>query len=235
MPTLQILSKENHVKRFTVIPATTLAAALFLSGCGADSGSGQAEGTMPGMDHGSMSGSPAPSGAGHDDAGHNGSGHSGADQDGSDAAGHNDADAMFAQMMIVHHQQAVEMSDIILAKDGMDPQIIELANEIKAAQGPEIEKMTAWLQGWNEPLSSGHSSMDGMVSDEGLAQLKAAQGTEAARLFLTQMIAHHEGAISMADEEKANGSNPEALELAESVVSEQGTEMQTMKNLLATL
>lgn len=235
MPTLQILSKENHVKRFTVIPATTLAAALLLSGCGADSGSGQAEGTMPGMDHGSMSGSPAPSGAGHDDAGHSGSGHSGADQDGSDDAGHNDADAMFAQMMIVHHQQAVEMSDIILAKDGMDPQIIELANEIKAAQGPEIEKMTAWLQGWNEPLSSGHSSMDGMVSDEGLAQLKAAQGTEAARLFLTQMIAHHEGAISMADEERANGSNPEALELAESVVSEQGTEIQTMKNLLATL
>ena len=230
MPTLQILSKENHVKRFTVIPATTLAAALLLSGCGADSGSGQAEGTMPGMDHGSMSGSPAPS-----DAGHNSSDHSGTDQDGSDDAGHNDADAMFAQMMIVHHQQAVEMSDIILAKDGMDPQIIELANKIKAAQGPEIEKMTVWLQGWNEPLSSGHSSMDGMVSDEGLTQLKAAQGTEAARLFLTQMIAHHEGAISMADEEKANGSNPEALELAESVVSEQGTEIQTMKNLLATL
>ena len=144
---------------------------------------------------------------------------------------------MFAQMMIVHHQQAVEMSDIMLAKEGLDPQIIQLAEEIKAAQGPEIEKMTTWLQDWDEPMNSGHDSMDmdGMVSTDGLAQLEAVQGTEASRLFLTQMIAHHEGAISMAEEETANGSNPDALELAESVISEQGTEIEKMNGLLAAL
>ncbi|MSS00406.1 DUF305 domain-containing protein [Arthrobacter sp. BL-252-APC-1A] len=203
------------MKRYTALSATALAAVVFLGGCAADTGSEQ-EGTMPGMDHGSTSESLATSAADTE---------------------HNSADAMFAQMMIVHHQQAVEMSDIMLAKEGLDPQIIQLAEEIKAAQGPEIEKMTTWLQDWDEPMDSGHDNtdMDGMVSTDGLAQLEAAQGAEASRLFLTQMIAHHEGAISMAEEETANGSNPDAIELANSVISEQGTEIEKMNGLLAAL
>ncbi|GAA3287748.1 DUF305 domain-containing protein [Arthrobacter citreus] len=202
------------MKRHTAISATAVAAVLFLSGCGANN-SPETASTMPGMDHGTMSQTPSASETTED---------------------HNSADTMFAQMMIPHHEQAVEMSEIMLAKDGLDPAIIQLAEDIKAAQGPEIDKMDSWLQAWGEPAEmSGNHSMDGMMGAEDLAQLKAAEGTEAARLFLTQMIAHHEGAIAMAEDEVANGSNPEAIELAKTVVADQGEEIEKMNALLANL
>lgn len=202
------------MKRYTAISATAVAAVLLLAGCGTDNGS-ETEGAMPGMDHGNTSQTPAAS---------------------DDGAHHNSADAMFAQMMIPHHEQAVEMSDIMLAKDGLNPEIVQLAEDIKAAQGPEIEKMNSWLHAWGEPAEmSGNHEMDGMMSDEDLAQLKAAEGDEAARLFLTQMIAHHEGAISMAEDEVAQGANPEAVELAKTVVADQGKEIEKMNKLLAGL
>ena len=204
------------MKRFTAISATAVAAALFLAGCGSDTGSETTEGTMPGMDHGSMSASPSAAA--------------------SDAADHNSADAMFAQMMIPHHEQAVEMSDIMLVKDGLDPQIIQLAEDIKAAQGPEIEKMTGWLQAWGEPMEmSGDHAMEGMMSPDDLAALEAAQGDDAARVFLTQMIAHHEGAVAMAEEESANGQNADTVALAETVIADQSAEIEKMKDLLANL
>src|SRR5918994_3647391 len=85
---------------------------------------------------------------------------------------HNDADVMFAQHMIPHHQQAVEMSDMLLAKQGIDPRVTELARQIKAAQGPEIEKMQGWLNQWGNPAMPamppgdmpGHENMPGMSS-----------------------------------------------------------------------
>ncbi|GAA3299328.1 DUF305 domain-containing protein [Glutamicibacter nicotianae] len=201
------------MKRLTSISATALAAALVLSGCSPDAGTTEPESTMSGMDHGSMP--PSASDA---------------------AADHNSADAMFAQMMTPHHEQAVQMSDIMLAKKNLDPRVTELAQDIKAAQGPEIKKMNDWLQTWGEPMKmSGSHEMDGMMTPEDLSNLEAAQGTEASRLFLTQMIAHHEGAITMAEDEVANGSNPAAVELAKDVVSSQGTEIQAMKALLADL
>ena len=67
------------------------------------------------------------------------------------AEAHNDADVMFSQHMIPHHQQAIEMSDMILGKPGIDLRVIDLANTIKAAQGPEIEKMQGWLTEWGVP------------------------------------------------------------------------------------
>ncbi|ALQ31688.1 MULTISPECIES: DUF305 domain-containing protein [Micrococcaceae] len=201
------------MKRLTSISATALAAALVLSGCSTDAGTTEPESTMSGMDHGSMPTSAS-------DA----------------AADHNSADAMFAQMMTPHHEQAVQMSDIMLAKKNLDPRVTELAQDIKAAQGPEIKKMNDWLQTWGEPMKmSGSHEMDGMMTPEDLSNLEATQGTEASRLFLTQMIAHHEGAITMAEDEVANGSNPAAVELAKDVVSSQGTEIQAMKTLLADL
>ncbi|AUI51590.1 DUF305 domain-containing protein [Arthrobacter crystallopoietes] len=204
------------MKRFTAISTTAVAAALFLAGCGSDTGS-NTTGEFTGMDHSTMSHSPAPAS--------------------SDAGGtHNSADAMFAQMMIPHHEQAVQMSDIMLAKEGLDPQITQLAEEIKAAQGPEIEKMTAWLQTWDEPMEmSGDHAMEGMLSPDDLAELEAAQGAEASRLFLTQMIEHHEGAIAMAEEEAANGQDPDAVALAETIVADQKAEIEKMNNLLAAL
>ena len=211
--TAETFKGKTTVKRSPAISATALAAVVFLAGCGTDNASGQS-GNMSGMDHGSTSHTPE----------------SGPD------AGHNSADTMFAQMMMVHHRQAVEMSEMVLAKDSLDPKIRERAEDIKAAQGPEIEAMSSWLEKWGEPAAmSGNMDMEGMVSPEDLDRLEAARGTEASRLFLTQMIAHHEGAVSMAEDEAANGSSPDAVELARSVISDQEAEIQEMNALLAEL
>ncbi|MGY4544465.1 uncharacterized protein (DUF305 family) [Arthrobacter sp. UYNi723] len=203
------------MKKTLTISAVTIAAAIALAGCSAGSDGG----SMPGMNHGSsgMSSSSAPA-----------------------AADFNDADTMFAQMMIPHHTQAVEMSDMVLAKEGIPAPVTDLATKIKAAQAPEIEKMTGWLTSWNQPTEmptgtpSGHS-MSGMMGDEDMTALEAAQGTEAAKLFLTQMIAHHEGAIMMAKTESTDGKNAEAVQLSKDIATSQEAEMQEMKDLLATL
>ncbi|MDL9978229.1 DUF305 domain-containing protein [Microbacterium candidum] len=145
----------------------------------------------------------------------------------------NSADVMFAAMMIPHHQQAVEMSDIVLAKSDVTPEVADLARAIKAAQAPEIEKMRSWLASWgaDESMPMDHA-MDGMMSPSDLAALKDAGGPEASRLFLTQMIAHHEGAVAMAKTEIDNGKNPDAVALARAVVAAQQAEIAQMKQLL---
>lgn len=145
----------------------------------------------------------------------------------------NAADAMFAAMMIPHHQQAVEMSDIVLAKSDVAPEVVDLARAIKAAQAPEIEKMRSWLAAWgaDESMPMDHG-MDGMMSPSDLATLKDAGGPDASRLFLTQMIAHHEGAVAMAKTEIDEGKNPDAVALARDVVSAQQAEIAQMKQLL---
>jgi uncharacterized protein (DUF305 family) len=202
------------MKKTLTISAAAIAAAIALAGCANNSGTGSPHNSsMPGMNHGSTSTSvPAAS------------------------AEFNDADVMFAQMMIPHHSQAVEMSDVILAKEGIPAEVTELVIRIKEAQGPEIEKMTGWLTSWGQPTNvpSGHG-MSGMMGDEDMARLDAAQGTEAAKLFLTQMTAHHEGAVMMAKSETTDGKNPDAVQLSKDIVSSQEAEIQEMKDLLATL
>lgn len=153
---------------------------------------------------------------------------------------HNDADVMFAQHMIPHHQQAIEMSDMVLGKQGIDPRVTELANQIKAAQGPEIKLMQGWLTQWGTPAMppmSGHDmpGMTGMMSNEDMTALTDAQGVDASKLFLTQMIAHHEGAITMAQNEIKDGQYPAAIELAKAIVTAQQKEIDTMKGIVATL
>lgn len=198
------------MKKTTAISAATFAAALALAGCSNGSGSG----TMPAMDHG-------------------GSGTTSASP--SSAADHNAADTMFAQVMIPHHAQAVSMSDVVLAKKDIPAPVVALATRIKAAQGPEIDKMTAWLKNWNETTQmSGSHGMEGMMSDDDMAKLGSAQGVEVAKLFLTQMIAHHEGAVAMAKTEESGGKNPDAVALAKSIVLSQMAEIQEMKDLLGT-
>ena len=192
------------------LPTAALAAVIALAGCSTGSGSGGS--TMPGMDHstGAMS---APA-----------------------AADHNGSDAMFAQAMIPHHAQAVEMSDLILKKQGIDAKVTALATKIKAAQAPEIEKMTGWLRDWNEPTQApGGHSMTGMMSGDDLTKLDAVQGTEAAKLFLSQMIAHHEGAVEMANAEVRSGKNAEAIRLGKDIAASQTGEVQEMKDLIAAL
>lgn len=158
------------------------------------------------------------------------------------AADFNDADVMFAQMMIPHHQQAIEMSEIVLASEGLMPEVADLAQQIMDAQGPEIDTLTIWLTEWGadpaggEEMDHGDMSTDsGMMSEEDLANLEAAAGPEVNRLFLEQMIMHHDGAIAMAQDQVSNGQNPEAIALAEEIIATQEEEIATMGSIMGTL
>jgi uncharacterized protein (DUF305 family) len=125
----------------------------------------------------------------------------------------NDTDVMFAQMMIPHHNQAVDRNDMVLSKTGVHPQVTSLINQIKAAQQPEIDSMNAWLDAWGrQPMDEGgsHHGGDGTITEEEMRQLDMANGTDGQRLFLRRMIKHHQGAIHMAQTEIASGKNPDA-------------------------
>jgi uncharacterized protein (DUF305 family) len=155
---------------------------------------------------------------------------------------HNNTDVWFVRHMIPHHQQAVEMSDIVLAKQGIDPRVTELARQIKAEQSSELEMMQGWLKQWGDPpMPSGDmtttamSGGDGMLTERELTALRDAQAPDANTLFLTQMIAHHQGAIAMAQTETEDGQYPAAVQLARSIVTTQQREIDTMKNLLSSL
>lgn len=156
---------------------------------------------------------------------------------------HNDTDVAFAQGMIPHHTQAIEMSDLVLAKDGVDPAVTKLAEQIKAAQAPELDTMIGWLEEWDEdvPPTTGMasmddmSSMDGMMSEQDMAELEAATANEASRLFLQQMTEHHGGAIDMAEQEVDAGAYPAAITLAEDIIQSQQAEIGTMNKLLGRL
>ncbi|WAC51874.1 DUF305 domain-containing protein [Frigoribacterium sp. SL97] len=149
------------------------------------------------------------------------------------ASAHDDQDVMFAQMMLPHHEQAVEMSDALLAKgDGVDPDVATLAEQIKAEQGPEIIQLASWLQGWGEPTESGHS-MSGMMSDSDMTDLDQASARDAGKLFLQQMVQHHEGAVDMARSEVDKGMNTDAVAMAKSIVSSQTEQITQMKDMLA--
>lgn len=152
------------------------------------------------------------------------------------------ADVMFVQMMIPHHEQAIEMSEILLAKDGMPAELRELAEQIAAEQGPEIERMRSWLRDWGMPEMGdmagghgghgGHGGMDGMLSQAELGELRAAEGDEAVDLFLRQMIAHHEGAIDMARDVIDNGRHPDVRALGDDIIASQQAEIELMTEWL---
>lgn len=147
----------------------------------------------------------------------------------------NMADSAFTMMMIPHHEQAIEMADLVLAKDGVDQRVLDLAQQIKAAQAPEIELMQGWLDEWGFGSMDGMDHSDGMMSDDDMSALEDATGAEASRLFLTQMIEHHEGAIDMAQTTIDNGTNPDVRALCERIISSQAAEIETMKDILASL
>lgn len=149
----------------------------------------------------------------------------------------NAADQMFVMMMIPHHQQAIEMADLVLEKDDVDERVLDLAQQIKDAQGPEIQTMEGWLDDWGVAMRmpSGMNHGDGMMSDGDMDELEAADGREAARLFLEQMIVHHEGAIDMAQGAVDNGQNPDVIALAEQIIAAQADEIATMQELLTTI
>ncbi|MDT5170846.1 MAG: hypothetical protein QOD02_4181 [Mycobacterium sp.] len=150
------------------------------------------------------------------------------------ASAHNQADVTFAQGMIPHHEQhCIQMSDIILGKQGIDPRVVQLANQIKAEQGPEIQQMKSWLSQWGQPTTS--SMAPGMMSDQDMTALKNAQGVDASKQFLTGMIQEHQAAIAMAQDEIKSGQYPPAVALAHSIVTNHQQEITTMQGILASL
>lgn len=165
----------------------------------------------------------------------------------------NDADVEFATSMIPHHAQALTMVDLTRGRD-LSPEVARLAEEIQAAQGPEIETMVGWLNDWGKPVPGtmrdhgsgedmgGHdmgdmgdtdSSMPGMMSDQEMADLEAASGQDFEDMWLQMMIRHHEGAIEMAGDVQRSGMFEAAMELAEAIETSQQAEIEQMRDLLA--
>ena len=137
-------------------------------------------------------------------------------------------DVMFAEMMIPHHEQAIEMSEIAF-KNTTNPDVLALAEQIRGAQEPEIEFMKSW-PGVNSMGHMGHTMM-GMLDDNEMEMLRVSTGADFDRLFLEGMIKHHEGAIDMA-EMIVDSANPEVAKLGDSIIASQSAEIQAMKALL---
>jgi len=159
-------------------------------------------------------------------------------------ANYDATDVGFAQGMIPHHAQAIEMADLALTNT-KNPDVLALANTIKAAQSPEIEKLSGWLGNWGQSVPStasgsmdhdmsgmGGMMMDGMMSQADMDRLETSTGTEFDRLWLELMIQHHEGAVKMSKTEVAGGKNPDAIALAQAIISSQQAEITTMESLL---
>ena len=150
----------------------------------------------------------------------------------SNSSGFSGADIMFAQMMIPHHQQAVDMGTLAETR-ASSPEVKALAAKIKSEQAPEITQMKGWLSDANASLDMGHDmGMGGMLSD---AEMKALENAKAAafdKLYLEGMIAHHKGAIHMA-QMVVDSNNAEAKALGEAIIKSQTAQIKYMEALLA--
>jgi uncharacterized protein (DUF305 family) len=145
------------------------------------------------------------------------------------------ADIMFAQMMIPHHSQAVEMADMALSQASSND-IKDLADQIKGEQAPEIAVMRGWLANWGsteDPNSATHSMSYGMMSADDMSALSATTGPDFDRLWLQMMAAHHKGAIKMAQEVLATTTNPEVKTLAQAIIDAQTKEIASIEVLQA--
>ena len=161
-----------------------------------------------------------------------------------EGADHNTADVRFATEMIPHHAQALHMVDMAEGRD-LTPEAEQLMADIEAAQTPEIEQMSRWLEEWDQPVPDtsgmgpmgGDMDMDmgdmgGAMSEEALAELEGAEGTVFERMWLQMMIEHHEGAIEMAEVELDEGEHAGTLDLAESIIESQRAEIELMESML---
>ncbi|GAB3686364.1 DUF305 domain-containing protein [Saccharopolyspora tripterygii] len=154
------------------------------------------------------------------------------------APAHNDVDVMFAQGMVPHHQQAIEMSRMAV-QQAQSQQVKDLAARIEAAQGPEIDELNGWLRDWNVQQSEhgghgghgGHGT-GGMMSSDEMAGLDRAKGTEFDQKFLMLMIKHHEGAVTMARTEVEKGRFPDTQQMAREIMISQQSEIDSMRTML---
>jgi uncharacterized protein (DUF305 family) len=203
--------------RLTGLAGALVAGTLLLTGCADDSSDTAHNGPMMGNSDTSDSAS-----------------------DGAEAT-FNDTDVAFARDMIPHHQQAIQMARLAKGQ-AEDARVLDLADRIEAAQQPEIEMLSGWLKDWDAEtghMDDGMGGMDGgmsgMMSEQDMHLLMNATGAEFDRLFLEQMIAHHEGAVEMAETEIADGQNADAIALAESIRDSQTAEIAEMEQLLTEL
>ncbi|WP_406858884.1 DUF305 domain-containing protein [Streptomyces sp. HUAS MG47] len=207
-------SKRSHVRRAAAVVAAG-AAALVLAACGGNDADSSTNGHSG---HGAATSSPsAPASA---------------------APGQqNAADVAFAQGMIPHHRQAVEMADLAPTR-AESPAVKKLAADIKKAQDPEIRTLSGWLTSWGEQMPAAgavdHSShgMGGMMTTAEMEGLKAASGKAFDTAFMELMIKHHEGAVTMAKTEQAQGAFPEAKTMAGAIITSQSAEIAQMNKLL---
>ncbi len=142
-------------------------------------------------------------------------------------------DVTFAQMMIVHHAQAVEMADLAPQR-AASPTVRALAERISTAQKPEIAYLRSWLSArkQSENTSHDHSTMPGMQSPADVAALAAARGADFDRRFVAMMVAHHRGAIQMAGDVVRGGSDEQLREMAGEMSIEQGSEIRRLEELV---
>jgi uncharacterized protein (DUF305 family) len=195
--------------RRACLAAVAVSAALTLTACGGDSD-----------DSGSAASSPSVSAATSADA-------------------HNAQDVSFAQGMIPHHQQAVEMAALADGR-ASSAAVKDLAARIEKAQGPEIETMSGWLKTWGEKVPeampgmdhSAHSGMAGMMDGADMEKLKKASGKDFDTMFLTMMVEHHQGAVEMATTEKAKGEYQAATAMSGDIITTQNAEISEMNKLL---
>jgi len=197
-----------------------LASALVLTACGSDAGDTVSSTSSGGSSGGSNGGSTA-----------------------AETATGNDADIAFLVGMKPHHEQAVEMSEMVLAANP-PAEVAAIARRVQAAQDPEIEQMEKMLADLGEetggtPHSGGHSAgmagHGGMMSDADMAALMDASGSDAARLYLEGMILHHQGAIDASDAQIADGQYAPAVDLAKTIKTAQAAEITEMQALLQSL
>jgi len=161
---------------------------------------------------------------------------------------HDDADVTFASDMLQHHAQALSMVDMTMGHD-LTPEVAALAEDIRAAQAPEIETMSDWLQEWGEDIpetvrdhANAHggddmgggtgADMPGMMTADDMAALEDATGAEFQAMWLEMMIEHHEGAVEMAQTQQADGQYKPAVDLAGEIITAQNKEIEAMQDLL---
>ena len=208
-----------------------LAVILSVAGCGS-----------PGDNRSGLTGSPAPAApVTSTPSGPSTSSQSTSSPSASSDAGSapNDADVLFAQVMIPDQKQAIEMSAMMAAKAGVDPRVSDLAKKIADERTSENTRMSGWLTSWGASatpsLDMRHDRVGNMVSKADIQKLKQASGTRSATLFLDDMIEHHQSAIGIAQAELDDGQNPDAEQLARDDIANQQAEINTMTRLRAVL
>ncbi|MCF4138201.1 DUF305 domain-containing protein [Streptomyces sp. Tue 6430] len=213
------MTSTRFLIRRAALGTAAVTAALVLAACGSDDG---------GSGSGSGSGAAAEASAA------------------ATAEAHNDQDVSFAQGMIPHHEQAVQMARTAGSR-ASSSEVKDLAARIEKAQGPEITAMSGWLKAWGEDVPASMPGMDhsmhgtdespgagmpGMMDAEDMDDLMAQSGKGFDTMFLTMMVEHHEGAVEMATTEKQKGRYAPAKELAADIITTQNAEIEEMNKLL---